>query len=109
VSVVFGRNVTADASAESFSGESPFGCDRKAEIQKRIKKIYIFFEKGIAFSEVLWYNTAVAEKRRTILFVRTIKAQSALWRYLAYGENTNTLRLTSKLVDLRVWYAKWIQ
>ena len=29
--------------------------------------------------------------------------------YLAYGENTHTLRLTSKLVDLRVGYAKWIR
>ena len=31
------------------------------------------------------------------------------WRYLAYGENTHTLRLTSELVDLRVGYAKWIR
>ena len=29
--------------------------------------------------------------------------------YLAYGENTHTLRLTSELVDLRVGYAKWIR
>ena len=28
--------------------------------------------------------------------------------YLAYGENTHTLRLTSELVDLRVGYEKWI-
>ena len=28
--------------------------------------------------------------------------------YLALGEDTHTLRLTSKLVDLRVGYAKWI-
>ena len=92
-----------------FRANRPWDVIGKAEIQKRIKKIYIFFEKGIAFSEVLWYNTAVAEKRRVILVIRTVKAQSASWRYLAYGENTNTLRLTSKLVDLRVWYAKWIQ
>ena len=30
-------------------------------------------------------------------------------RYLAYGEDIHTLRLTSELVDLRVGYAKWIQ
>ena len=30
-------------------------------------------------------------------------------RYIAYGEDTHTLRLTSALVDLRVGYAKWIQ
>ncbi|MBO5305949.1 MAG: hypothetical protein J6B12_04215 [Clostridia bacterium] len=29
--------------------------------------------------------------------------------YLAYGEDTHTLRLTSELVDLRVGYAKWIR
>ena len=29
--------------------------------------------------------------------------------YLAYGENTHTLRLTSELVNLRVGYAKWIR
>ena len=29
--------------------------------------------------------------------------------YLAYGENTHTLRLTSELVDLRVGYEKWIR
>ena len=31
------------------------------------------------------------------------------WRYLAHGENTHTLRLTSELVDLRVGYAQWIR
>ena len=30
-------------------------------------------------------------------------------RYLAFGENIHTLRLTSELVDLRVGYAKWIR
>ena len=30
-------------------------------------------------------------------------------RYFTYGEYTHTLRLTSKLVDLRVGYAKRIQ
>ena len=30
-------------------------------------------------------------------------------RYLAFGEDTHTLRLTSELVDLRVGYAKWIR
>ena len=29
--------------------------------------------------------------------------------YLALGEDTHTLRLTSELVDLRVGYAKWIR
>ena len=29
--------------------------------------------------------------------------------YLAFGEDTRTLRLTSELVDLRVGYAKWIR
>ena len=29
--------------------------------------------------------------------------------YFAYGENTHTLRLTSKLVDLRVGYAQRIR
>ena len=29
--------------------------------------------------------------------------------YLAFGEDTHTLRLTSELVDLRVGYAKWIR
>ena len=29
--------------------------------------------------------------------------------YLAFSENIHTLRLTSKLVDLRVGYAKWIR
>ena len=29
--------------------------------------------------------------------------------YFAYGEDTHTLRLTSKLVDLRVGCAKWIR
>ena len=29
--------------------------------------------------------------------------------YFAFGEDTHTLRLTSELVDLRVWYAKWIR
>ena len=29
--------------------------------------------------------------------------------YLAYGEDTHPLRLTSELVDLRAGYAKWIQ
>ena len=29
--------------------------------------------------------------------------------YLALGENTHTLRLTSELVDLRVGNAKWIR
>ena len=29
--------------------------------------------------------------------------------YLAHGENSHILRLTSELVDLRMWYAKWIR
>ena len=29
--------------------------------------------------------------------------------YFAFGEDTHTLRLTSKLADLRVGYAKWIR
>ena len=29
--------------------------------------------------------------------------------YLAYGEETRPLRLTSELVDLRVGFAKWIR
>ena len=35
--------------------------------------------------------------------------QYASRRYLAYGENTHTLRLISELVDLRAGYAKWFQ
>ena len=29
--------------------------------------------------------------------------------YIVCGDDTYTLRLTSELVDLRVWYAKWIR
>ena len=38
-----------------------------------------------------------------------ICTECILERYLACGEDTHALRLTSKLVDLRAGYAKWIQ
>ena len=47
----------------------------KVEKQKRIKKFYIFFEKGIAFFEVLWYNTAVAAKKGT-----SLRKRNRIWR-----------------------------
>ena len=47
----------------------------KVEKQKRIKKNYIFFEKGIAFFEVLWYNTAVAAKKGT-----SLRKRNRIWR-----------------------------
>ena len=52
----------------------------------------------------MWYNLI-----RECFGHRKKYVQYASRRYLACGENTHTLRLTSKLVDLRAGYAKWIR
>ena len=49
------------------------------------------------------YNCEWQNPRFKMYTVRIIK------RYFTFGEDIRTLRLTSKLVDLRVGYAKRIQ
>ena len=72
--------------------------------QNKIVKDAIFSKKGLAIFISMWYNLI-----RECFGHRKKYVQYASRRYLAFGENSLTLRLVSKLPDLRVANAKWIQ
>ena len=71
---------------------------------KNKRSVATFFQKGLAISQRSWYNN-LRRKNAT----SKICTVCIVERYIAYGDDSLTLRLVSKLPDLRVANAKWIQ
>ena len=72
--------------------------------KKSFKKAKLFWKYLLIFRKNRGIIYRLCKKRWNLICTVCIKE-----RYLAYGEDSLTLRLVSKLPDLRVANAKWIQ